>query len=88
MHGPSKENGQLVLKRPKFLMVFREEFLKSTFRVVTKCKFVCPMHSEVKQTKTSEFGAEKGSLQGHARGTGGSCPPKPQTPPRISAKHF
>ena len=25
------------------------------------------MHSEAKHTKTSEFGAEKGLLQGHAR---------------------
>lgn len=34
------------------------------------------MHSEAKQTKTSEFGAKKGFLQGHAR-DGGSGPRKP-----------
>ena len=28
---------------------------------------MCLMHSEAKQTETSEFGAEKGLLQGHAR---------------------
>ena len=54
----------------------------------TECKFLCPTHSEAKQTETSEFGAEKGLLKGHARRTGGSCPPKPQTPQRVSAKCF
>ena len=34
---------------------------------------VCLMHREVKQTVTSEFGAEKDSFQGQARRTGGSC---------------
>ena len=28
---------------------------------------MCPMHSEAKQTKTSEFGAEKGLLQSRTR---------------------
>ena len=56
--------------------------------MVTEHKFVCPTHSEAKQTKMSEFGTEKGLLQGHARRTGGLCPPKFQTPQRFSAKHF
>ena len=30
--------------------------------------------------ETMKSGAEEGLLQGHARGTGGSCPPKTQTP--------
>ena len=34
---------------------------------------VCLMHREVKQTVTSEFGAEKDSFQGQAKRTGGSC---------------
>lgn len=34
------------------------------------------MHSEAKQTKTSEFGAKKGFLQG-MQGDGGSGPRKP-----------
>ena len=35
---------------------------------VFKPNFICPMHNEAKQTKTSEeFGSEKGSLQGNAR---------------------
>jgi len=38
------------------------------------------MHSEAQQTETSEFGAEKGLLQGLARKTGDSCPKKPQLP--------
>ena len=36
-----------------------------------------PMHSEAKQTETSEFGAEKDLLQGHARRMGASCLKKP-----------
>ena len=43
----------------------------------TKRKLLCLMHSEAKQTET-EFRAEKGLLQGHARRTGGSCPKSPQ----------
>ena len=54
---------------------------------ITECKFPCPMHGEAKQTKTSEFGAEKGLLQGHAR-RWVDCAPKPQIPQRVSAKHF
>ena len=34
---------------------------------------MCPMHSEAKQIKTSEFGAEEGLLQGQARRMGCSC---------------
>ena len=45
---------------------------------VTKCKFMCPTHGEAKQTKISEFRAEKALLQGHAR-IGWLVPPKPQT---------
>ena len=40
---------------------------------VTEYKFVCLTHSEAKQTKTSEFGAEKGLLQDQARRTGDLC---------------
>ena len=43
----------------------------------TELNFMCPTHSEAKQTKMSEFGAQKGLLQGHARRMGGLCPPKP-----------
>ena len=39
---------------------------------------MCPTHSEAKQTKISEFRAEKGLLQGHAR-IAWLVPPKPQT---------
>ena len=34
---------------------------------------MCPTHSEVKQTETSEFGAEKDLLQGQARRMGVLC---------------
>ena len=36
------------------------------------------MHSEARQTETSESGAEKGLLQSHARRRGISCPEKSQ----------
>ena len=39
---------------------------------VTKHKSVCQMHNEAKQTEMSEFGAQKGLLQGHARKMGDS----------------
>ena len=34
---------------------------------VVEPNFVCPMHSEAKQTEMSEFGAEKGLLQGPSK---------------------
>ena len=37
------------------------------FESVIGHRFVCLTHSEAKQTKMSEFGAEKGLLQGTAR---------------------
>jgi len=37
---------------------------------VAELMFMCPRHSEAKQTKMSEFGAEKGLLQGQARRRG------------------
>ena len=40
---------------------------------VVEPKFMCPTHSEAKQIKTLEFGAERGLLQGRARRTGSSC---------------
>ena len=43
-----------------------------------KCKFVCPTHSEAKQTETLEVGAEKDLLQGHAGRKGGSYPKSPE----------
>ena len=39
---------------------------------VVKSKFLCLTHSEAKQTKTSDFGAEKGLLQSQARRKGSS----------------
>ena len=38
-----------------------------------RTKFVCPTHSEAKQTITLAFGAEKGLLQDQARRMGGQC---------------
>ena len=40
---------------------------------VIELKFMCPKHSEAKQTKTLEFGSEKGLLKDQAKQTGGSC---------------
>ena len=53
--------------------------MKSGF--VTKGKFVCPTHTETKQTKMLEFGKEKGLSQGHARRH--EKPVKPWTPLSI-----
>ena len=46
------------------------------------------MHSEAKQTKTSEFGVEKGLLQGAARRMGGSCPKNSKLPRRFQESIF
>ena len=43
---------------------------------VTKGKFMCPAHSEAKQTRILEYGSEKALLQHQARkigGGGGGC---------------
>ena len=48
---------------------------------------MCPMHSEAKQSKTLEFGAEKGVLQCHARRTGGSCS-RPELPDGIQGRVY
>ena len=45
------------------------------------------MHGEAKQIET-EFGAEKGLLQGYVRRGGGPYPKKPQAPQMVSTKHF
>ena len=55
--------------------------------VSSKHKPMCLMLSEAKQTKTSEVCTEQGLLQGHTRMCD-SCPPKPQTPWRVSARPF
>lgn len=47
---------------------------------VAKHKFMFPVHSETKQTKILEFGAEKGFLQGLARRTSGCCSKTPNSP--------
>lgn len=44
--------------------------------------------ADANQTKTSEFGAEKGILQGQERRWVTNCPISPQTPQRVSGKHF
>ena len=58
----------------------------SCIRVIEP-KFVCLMHSEAKQTETSEFGAEKGLLQGHAKKTGALCSKYPNSP-MVSGEEF
>ena len=41
---------------------------------------MCPMHSEAKQAQMSEFGAQKGSLQGITRKISGSSLKTPELP--------
>ena len=51
---------------------------------VTEHKFLCPTHSEAKQTKMSEFGAEEGLLQGHARRQVARAQNTPNSPKSFS----
>ena len=56
-----------------FMVIYSREMKtyvhsKTCRYIVTKCKFLCPTHSEVKQTEMSEFESEKGLLQGVEKG--------------------
>ena len=62
-------------------------FLPLCPHFVTECKFVYWTHSEAEQTETSEFGAEKGLLQGQARKMGELCS-KTWTPQWFSGEVF
>ena len=63
---------------------------------VTECQLLWLTHSRAKQTKMSEFAAEKGLLQGHGRRVVGDSgegwvtrdPLNPQLFEGVSAKHF
>ena len=66
-----QEGSQLILTDPELINV-----IELVNKIVCNPKFICLMHSEAKQTETQEFGAEKSSLQGHARRMGGLCPHK------------
>ena len=54
---------------------------------IVEPKFVCLTHSEAKQTKTSEYRAEKVLLQGQARRMDGSCL-KDLNSPMVFGKEF
>ena len=58
-----------------------------TEKSVTKPKLICQAHSEPKQCEMSEFGAEKGLLQGQARGMGSLCS-KDLNSPMVFRKGF
>ena len=62
------------------MKIYSYIFFQELYTFVVKCKFMCPMHSEVKQTKTSEFGPAKDLLQSEARRMGGSCSKTPNSP--------
>ena len=44
------------------MKIYSYIFFQELYTFVVKCKFMCPMHSEAKRTKTEEFGAERGLL--------------------------
>ena len=46
----------------------------------TEPQLMCPTHSEAKLTKTTEFGAEKGLSQEHARRQRAHAPQNPELP--------
>ena len=62
--------------------------ISHSFSLVAECKFLCPTHSEAKQTKTLEFGAEKGLLQGQAKRMGGLCSKTPKSLMFLEEKFF
>lgn len=58
------------------------------FESVIEHRFVCLTHNEAKQTKTSEFGAEKGLLSGQARKVDGSGSKPLNSPVMFLRKAF
>ena len=54
---------------------------------VTEHKFLSPIHSETKQIKMSDFGAEKSLLKA-IHGIGSLVPKKTRTPGRVSKRRF
>lgn len=56
--------------------------------LLTKSKFMCPMHSEAKQNEILAFGAQTDLLQGQARRMGDLCPPKPKLPKGLQQSAF
>ena len=54
------------------------ELVVFALRLLAKPSSCVQWYSEARLTETSEFGAEKGLLQGHARRRGISCPEKSQ----------
>ena len=64
-----------------FMVQLKWVFTYATnYSYVIICKSMCLMHSEAKQTETSEFGAEKCLLQGQARRMGSLCSKCPKLP--------
>ena len=65
---------QVSIQRLLFFFFWQGEgFLIALCKCVTECKFECPTYGEVKQIETSEFGGERGLLQGQLRRMGGLC---------------
>ena len=56
--------------------------------LVTKHKFMFPMHNEVKQTEISEFGAENDLLRGQARAGGSYSIKNPELPKAFQQSPF
>lgn len=72
-HAPPHSPG-LYSKVTLFFFFWQGEgFLIALCKCVTECKFECPTYGEVKQIETSEFGGERGLLQGQLRRMGGLC---------------
>ena len=61
----------------------------SSFTIpVVKPKFMCRRHSEAKQTKTLEFGAQKGLLQGLSKEKGQLMLKRPKLPDSFGGRVF
>ena len=82
------------LKKPSLVAFKQHAIVVKTLPTTSVCwkscdadvqhKFMHLIHSETKQTKTLDLGAEKGLLQGHAGSMDGSCPPKSKLPKGFS----
>ena len=66
----------------------KQTFCFLTSKGVVKLKFVCPTHSEAKQTEMSEFGAEKGLLQGPCKENRWLMLKRPELPNGFQGRSF
>lgn len=84
---PGANKKQLCLPASAFCLYFSKGKTNVPTPVVT-LKFMCPTHTEAKQTKTQEFGAQKCLLQGPSKENGQLTLKTPKLPDGFQGRVF